>query len=415
MVLTVSDNDGLTASDTVQVTVEKEKVLPLADAGKDQKISIKHDIDSAKVTLDGSGSADLDGDITGYQWAQGDIVLGSSEVLTVSLGVGTHEIVLTVTDNDGLTACDMVQVIVGKKKVKPIANAGQDQDITIKYNVENAKVTLDGSASYDVDGSISSYQWTEGASVLGDAASITASLGVGMHQVVLTVTDNDGLKATDIVGVTVEREKAAPIANAGQNQQITIEYDSVGAEAGLNGLASSDPDGSIVSYLWREGEVILGDKAVTKAMLGVGAHDISLTVTDNDGLSSTDTLQVVVTQKAPPETGTTAVYVHDITMKTTKKGKNWVITAEVTIYDNSEFNNPVKTAKILGTWTGPVNRIVSKITSSKVKKGLGKAKFVLSGIKKSGTFTFKVNGVAKKGMVYRDALNVETTNTIVIP
>ena len=410
ILLTVTDDEDLTASDIVQITIEKEKITPVADAGKNQNITIDYDIENSGVTLDGSGSTDTDGSITSYRWTKGDMVLGDSAVITTLLAVGTHDIVLTVADNDKLTACDLVQITVEKEKMMPVANAGQDQKITVKYNAENAAVTLDGSGSIDLDGNITSYQWTEGGIVLGKLADITASLGVGTHNIVLTVTDNDGLKSSDIVGVVIEKEKVSPIADAGQDQKHTIAHNSENASVTLDGSASSDLDGSILSYIWKAGEITLGNKAVISTALAVGTHEISLTVTDNDGLSSTDTMQVVVTQEASVDTGT---YVQNIKMTATKKGKKWTITAEVTILDDSD--NPVKDAEVFGTWSGSVNRDVSAVTYSKGKKKISKAKFRLSGIRQGGTFTFTVNDVTKSGMIYEDALNVETLDTIVIP
>ncbi|MFB3081001.1 MAG: hypothetical protein ACE1Y1_04425, partial [Nitrosomonadaceae bacterium] len=49
----------------------------------------------------------------------------------------------------------------------PIANAGADQTVSDADGTGAESVTLDGSASSDPDGSIVSYQWTEGATVLG--------------------------------------------------------------------------------------------------------------------------------------------------------------------------------------------------------------------------------------------------------
>jgi PKD repeat protein len=64
-------------------------------------------------------------------------------------------------------------------------------------------VTLTGFGSTDTDGTITAYQWTEGATVLGDTASITREFSVGVHTVTLTVTDNGGATASDTVTITV--------------------------------------------------------------------------------------------------------------------------------------------------------------------------------------------------------------------
>jgi hypothetical protein len=88
-------------------------------------------------------------------------------------------------------------------------------------------------------------------------------------------------------------------------------------------------------------------------------------------------------------------------MNARKKGKYWLVTAIVTIFDDT--NTPVKSASVSGNWSGSVAKSVSKFTV-----------FKLGRIKKGGTFTFTVDNVTKSGMIYNDKLNVETSDTIVI-
>jgi hypothetical protein len=64
-------------------------------------------------------------------------------------------------------------------------------------------VTLNGTASSDPDGSISSYVWKEGATQLATGATPAVSLAVGVHTIILTVSDNQGATATATVVVTV--------------------------------------------------------------------------------------------------------------------------------------------------------------------------------------------------------------------
>ena len=59
--------------------------------------------------------------------------------------------------------------------------------------------------------------------------------------------DNNGNSATAQVKITViAATNQNPIANAGANQIITLPLDSVT----LSGVASFDPNGTIVSYSW---------------------------------------------------------------------------------------------------------------------------------------------------------------------
>ncbi|PID46580.1 MAG: hypothetical protein CSB47_03435 [Proteobacteria bacterium] len=120
---------------------------------------------------------------------------------------------LTVTDDDGATATDTVVVTVNPVTNQlPIAEAGAAKTVIAEDNV-----SLDGTNSTDVDGTVSSYSWTFtgsdpiGASVIlvseNDAKTSFTAPSVSAATVLtftLTVTDDDGATSTDTVEVTVE-------------------------------------------------------------------------------------------------------------------------------------------------------------------------------------------------------------------
>ncbi len=153
------------------------------------------------VTLVGSGS-DPDGNIASYQWTK---ISGPSQYNIVSpaqaqtvinnLMQGVYQFVLTVTDNQGATGKDTVQVTVNPAPNQPpTANAGLNQNITLPTN----NVTLVGSGS-DPDGNVVSYQWTKisGPSQYNivspaQAQTVINNLVQGVYQFQLTVTDNQG-------------------------------------------------------------------------------------------------------------------------------------------------------------------------------------------------------------------------------
>ena len=83
----------------------------------------------------------------------------------------------------------------------PIALAGPDQVITLPSD----SISLDGSASNDPDGVISTYLWKRISGpmpviILNSSSSktIVKSLAVGSYQFELRVTDDKGLSATHI-------------------------------------------------------------------------------------------------------------------------------------------------------------------------------------------------------------------------
>ncbi len=99
----------------------------------------------------------------------------------------------------------------------PTADAGTDQNVN-----ENVSVTLDGTGSFDSDGTITSYEWIEGAT-LGFGASLNHDFAVGTHVVTLEITDDDGATDTDTVTITVNapQAKSLTITNPHEGSIVT--------------------------------------------------------------------------------------------------------------------------------------------------------------------------------------------------
>ena len=295
--LTVMDNDGAASTDTVTITVNQ---LPTAQAGPDRTITDSDDNGSEPVALSASGSADADGTITSYNWFKGGNQIASGSAPIVNLTLGTHVITLEVTDNRGATATDTVIIQINSPANQPpVANAGVDQTVTDVNNNGTETINLNGSASTDADGTITSYIWFEGASQIAIGSTPSVTLATGTHVVTLEVTDNLGATATDSVNITINSPtNQSPVANAGVDQTVT-DTDGNGTEViNLNGAASSDPDGTITSYLWFEGTNQIASGSSTSVTLSTGTHVITLEVTDNLGAKATDTVTIEIDSPA---------------------------------------------------------------------------------------------------------------------
>jgi PKD repeat protein len=175
------------------VAVAKANRAPVANAGADQ-------VTQTLITLTFSGSAsyDPDGTIAGYAWSFGDGTTGTGVTTTHWYATaGTYTVRLTVTDNLGATASDTALVTVYNRA--PYPNAGPDQSTTV-----GTSVTLDGSRSFDADGTITSWAWT-----FGDGGSATTAVAThayaaaGTYTATLTTTDNLGARASDSAVITV--------------------------------------------------------------------------------------------------------------------------------------------------------------------------------------------------------------------
>lgn len=311
--LTVTDDAGASASATTSVTVVHVNRPPVANAGPDQRV-----VQGASVALDGTGSVDNDGIVASYSWSQTagpSVVLTSASTARPSFSApsvssdSSLTFRLTVTDNSGATDSDTVLVMVLHTNLPPVADAGPDQTVG-----DGAAVTLDGSGSYDPDGSLTAYAWTQtgGPSVILAGASTTRPTFkvpiVSLDTVCsfrLRVTDNAGASAEGTVRITVRHTNLLPFASAGPSR-------SVGGRAFvvLDGTASLDPDGAIVAYSWSQlagPSVVLSDTS-TPSPSFFAPDSISdatlvfrLTVTDNAGASTSATTTVAVAHlNAPP-------------------------------------------------------------------------------------------------------------------
>ena len=198
--LQVIDDDGESASDEISVIVNQ---LPNADAGEDFVVKDIDSNGSEQAALDGSNSSDPDGELVSYLWSVANVDIGSGKNLNAVFDVGAHEIVLTVTDNYGSAAADSLTVFVARTdNAAPIADAGEDIESYANEGLNLLTVQLDGSASTDSDGSIHSYRWLIDSEIIATGSTPTITFSVGVHELQLEVTDNEGAKAYDTINIT---------------------------------------------------------------------------------------------------------------------------------------------------------------------------------------------------------------------
>jgi hypothetical protein len=104
--------------------------LPIARIISGTSFADFDDNGSEVVVLDGSTSADLDGSLVSHEWRDKEQVLGSGERLTAGFDRGPHTVILTVTDNNGITATDTLEVeITGPSHSRwSLEDDGRDSD-----------------------------------------------------------------------------------------------------------------------------------------------------------------------------------------------------------------------------------------------------------------------------------------------
>lgn len=308
--LQVTDNQGATATNTTQVIVNAApppNQPPIANAGTDKNITLP----TNSITQIGSGS-DADGTVVGYAWtkisgpATFTIASPSSSTTAINnLVQGTYVFQLTVTDNQAATGTDQMTVIVNAApNIPPTVNAGPDQVITLP----TSSATLAGSAT-DPDGTITSHTWVfvsgPTSAVITNAAlynsTVTGMTVAGTYTFRLSATDNSSATVTDDMLILVNAPpNQLPVANAGPDQIDSFPYVSTGLIT-LNGSGSSDPDGTISNYFWKQitGPNVSNITSATQSVTTVsnlmgGIYFYQLRVTDNLGAIDLDTVKVTV-------------------------------------------------------------------------------------------------------------------------
>ncbi|MBN8876965.1 MAG: hypothetical protein J0I32_05420 [Sphingobacteriales bacterium] len=312
--LKVTDNKSAIAKDTIQVTVNAAPLPnqpPVAVAGNNQVITLP----VSSVTVNGNGSTDADGSITGYQWTKIDgpaqfTIVSPNTVQTVvnNLAQGVYRFELKVTDNKQAISRDTISITVNAAVNKaPVAIVSGNQTIVLPQN----SVTVNGNNSYDTDGTVNTYQWTKidgpaqfTIATANQSQTVINNLVEGVYLFSLQVTDDKGATAKDTLKITVSPVPVpnhVPVAIAGNAISIVLPQNSVT----LNGNASYDEDGTIASYKWNKiaGPTQFTIASATQAQTLVnglveGVYKFELVVTDNTGAIGKDTVQVTVT--APP-------------------------------------------------------------------------------------------------------------------
>ncbi|MGD8642514.1 MAG: PKD domain-containing protein, partial [Gammaproteobacteria bacterium] len=308
--LTVMDNHDGVDTDDVVVTVNPANIAPTADAGNDLTVA-SGSLDP--VVIDGVGR-DTDGSVVAYQWTQvggPGVQLIGRNAATVTFDVPTVNVTsiitlrLTVTDDAGDTGSDEVSITVtaSVQNSPPIVQAGVDQTVNV-----GDSVTLSGTAS-DPDGDSLTYQWhqIDGPPItLNNADTLQASFvapqvnTASTVTVQLDVTDSNGATASDRIAINILPSNNAPVANAGPDRTVVV-----GSLVVIEG-SGTDSDGTVNGYQWSQlagSSVNVTLNNANTAAVSFNAPTVTanttitlrLTVTDNDGATDFDDVNVTIT------------------------------------------------------------------------------------------------------------------------
>jgi PKD repeat protein len=165
----------------------------------------------------------------------------------------------------------------------------------------------------------------------------------------------------------------------------------------FSGLNSTD-DGAIASYSWSfgDGSAASSNPTPSHTYAAPGTYTARLTVTDNDGLSDSESVLIRVTRD---------IYIGAFTLTSSSSSIAVSASGAITIKDLA--GNAITGATVNGSWTGIVSGTASGSTNAS-----GIVTLASPQSSSSGTFTFTVTGVSASGYTYNSALNVKTGASI---
>lgn len=397
--VTVIDGRGGrgTASMEIQVGAEPPNQPPTAVA----TVNVASGPAPFNPFFSSASSTDADGFINGWLWDFGDGTTSNvpHPAIKVYNTPGTYLVTLTVTDNDGATDSDTLTITVtgGSSNQPPTAviaaaPSSGPAPLTVNFNA---------AGSSDADGSIVSYAWN-----FGDGRTSTRQnpriryTTNGVYTVTLTVTDNDGATGTATTVITVGTPPANQPPTAVANADITS--GPAPLMVFFNGSSSSDADGMLISYAWEfgDGGSTTGATAF-HTYTAAGTYVATLTVTDNEGATATDSVTIIVTNPGGGCTSNCA-RVSGIDMVVRNNGSVMGTVAVV-----NENGTSLTTGVVSATWTLP-NGATSSVTAPLTSRGTARFTVNNSG---SGTYILTVTNVTAGSYTF-DAVNSVLSNSI---
>ena len=231
--------------------------LPIAQAG-----SSYTGFTGNALMLSSAGSFDQDGSIVTYLWDLGDGNTSDLENPQYNYTqAGQYNISLTVTDNDGATAMATATVIIN-----PAGDMDGDGDVD-RNDMRALSMAIRRGEQLDLAFDIN-----------GD--------GVVNSRDVRAMRSICSYNRCSTIAPPPEPPTAMATSNSDVEQFETIAFSSAG---------SNDNYGRIVSYAWDFGDGSSSSQAnPSHEYQQVGSYSVVLTVTDNDGMTATDTIALNV-------------------------------------------------------------------------------------------------------------------------
>jgi PKD repeat protein/DNA/RNA endonuclease G (NUC1) len=280
----ITDSDGASTTNTMTVTVNNAAPA-IASLTGDTNIN---EGDTAKfaITATDPGSDELT-----YSWDLGDGQTATgTDISHTYTQNGTYTVTATVTDSDGAATSSTLEVKVNNVAPTII-------DLTGDSSIDEGDTATFSATATDPGNDTLTYTWNleDGTQISGTDVTISQRfVEDSEYDVNLTVTDEEGASATQTLTITVNN--VAPIVEAGEdrtsNEGSSVTFNASFSDPGIT-------DTHTIAWDFGDGETTTDTLTPTHIYTNNGEYDVSLTVTDDEGASTTSTLKVTVNNVAP--------------------------------------------------------------------------------------------------------------------
>lgn len=250
------------------------------------------------ITFTGNAYDGMGTEITGNNlvWNSSyEEVIGLGETFQKdNLSIGEHVISLTATDSEGNQGTDEIVILIQNTSTPPVATIISPTNGSV-YNLGDL-ISFNGSATdiEDVNLTGNSLMWSSSIDdLLGTGTPFTRSdLSPGTHIITLIATDSDGQADTAMVTIEINAPPEVSITSP-----LSGECFNPGTEICFNATVDDDRDVITSDMLeWSSSLDEFTDTgySICTNSLSIGNHNITLSVTDSDGLTQTDIIIVQI-------------------------------------------------------------------------------------------------------------------------
>ncbi|MGI2219637.1 putative Ig domain-containing protein, partial [Shewanella baltica] len=298
VLLRVTDTDGLTADQSFSITVTNVNDAPTisstAITAATQDAAYSYTFAAADTDV---GDVLTFSAVTKPSWLSFNTTSGVLSGTPSNADVGSHVVLLRVTDTDGLTADQSFSITVTNVNDAPTISStaitAATQDAAYSYTFAASDTDVGDVLTFSA---VTKPSWLSFNAATGLLSGTPSNADVGAHPVLLRVTDTDGLTADQSFSITVTNVNDAPtisstaITAATQDAAYSYTFAAADTDVGDTLILSA-----VTKPSWLSFNAATGVLSGTPSNADVGAHPVLLRVTDTDGLTAEQSFSITVT------------------------------------------------------------------------------------------------------------------------